>query len=267
MAPFAPPPRRRPRTGRGWPAGRAGARPVTVHSQLEDAADEDWTLHAEGLLAPEVYRRPSVMARGRRPAVRGGPRRVVRRAGRGRAERRAGVPGRTAVWRAGDEVFAEVALPDEAGADGFAVHPALLDAAPHSIAPLREGEGGGARVPFAFTGVGVHEAGASRLRVRLTRAGETVHLLAAGSGAPVASVEALVLREIAPGTPVPRRWAGRCSRWRGCRRGCRRSRTRMRSRSAGCRRRRRRRRCGRLRRTSGPGAGVAVRRVGAGWWW
>ena len=43
--------------------------------------------------------------------------------------------GLTAMWRRGDEVFAEVSLPDDAGvsAAGFGVHPALLDAALHAV--------------------------------------------------------------------------------------------------------------------------------------
>ena len=41
--------------------------------------------------------------------------------------------GLTAAWRRGDEVFAEVRLPEPAGG-GFAVHPALLDAAMHALA-------------------------------------------------------------------------------------------------------------------------------------
>src|SRR5580693_3745824 len=43
--------------------------------------------------------------------------------------------GLVAAWRCGDEVFAEVRLPQGQHADaaGFIVHPALLDAALHSV--------------------------------------------------------------------------------------------------------------------------------------
>ena len=43
--------------------------------------------------------------------------------------------GLTAMWRRGDEVFAEVALPADAGvsAGGFGVHPVMLDAALHAV--------------------------------------------------------------------------------------------------------------------------------------
>ena len=36
-----------------------------------------------------------------------------------------------AAWRAGDEVYAEVALPDGTDVSGFGVHPGLFDAALH----------------------------------------------------------------------------------------------------------------------------------------
>ncbi|MFF3854975.1 type I polyketide synthase, partial [Micromonospora sp. NPDC002575] len=102
------------------------------------------------------------------------------------------------VWAGGGEVFAEVALPDEVeGAAAFGVHPALLDAALHPIGLLLADEGSaGARVPFVFSGVQVHASGARVLRVRLTRAGSGVRLVAVDeSGAPVVSVDSLTLRE------------------------------------------------------------------------
>ena len=42
--------------------------------------------------------------------------------------------GLTAMWRRGDEVFAEVALPQDLAAGEFGVHPVLLDAALHAVA-------------------------------------------------------------------------------------------------------------------------------------
>ncbi|MFE6668890.1 type I polyketide synthase, partial [Streptomyces sp. NPDC057697] len=106
------------------------------------------------------------------------------------------------VWRRGDEVFAEVALPEEAGdvADAFGLHPALLDAALHAMSFASAGEGSGTMVPFAWSGVALHAVGARALRVRITpdgRGGVTVDLFDE-SGLPVASVESLVLREVSP---------------------------------------------------------------------
>ncbi|WP_344517107.1 polyketide synthase dehydratase domain-containing protein, partial [Streptomyces pulveraceus] len=106
------------------------------------------------------------------------------------------------VWRRGDEVFAEVVLPEEAGdaADAFGLHPALLDAALHAIGLLPAADDEGMRLPFAWSGVSLHAVGARALRVRIVpegRGGVTVDLFDE-AGLPVASVESLVLREVSP---------------------------------------------------------------------
>ncbi len=106
--------------------------------------------------------------------------------------------GLRAVWRAGDEVFAEVALPTDA--DRFGVHPALLDAALHAAARLGSlAEPGVPRMPFSWSGVRLHAAGATALRVRLAPAGgaDAVSLAATdGAGRPVLTVGSLVLRPV-----------------------------------------------------------------------
>ncbi|MFJ9034891.1 type I polyketide synthase, partial [Streptomyces sp. NPDC102274] len=105
--------------------------------------------------------------------------------------------GLRAVWRSGDEVFAEVALPEGVGVDGFGLHPALLDAALHAIGLAGDADGVG-RLPFAWSGVRLHASGAEMLRVRLTPSGSDGVALAVadGAGAPVATVDSLVLREV-----------------------------------------------------------------------
>ncbi|MEU4254231.1 SDR family NAD(P)-dependent oxidoreductase, partial [Amycolatopsis sp. NPDC026612] len=111
--------------------------------------------------------------------------------------------GLEAVWRGGpDEWFAEVAL--DAGTEQFGLHPALLDAALHSL--RYGGDGGVARVPFAWRDVSLHAEGATRLRVRLTRQGEDAVALAAvdQDGAPVLTVGALSLRAIGTGPQTAR---------------------------------------------------------------
>ncbi len=106
--------------------------------------------------------------------------------------------GLKSAWRRGGEVFAEVSL--DADTTAFGIHPALLDASLHAI---RFGdflaEGDGTRLPFSFTGVRLHAVGAGELRVRMTGAGtDAVSLLVAdATGAPVASVDSLVLRPVA----------------------------------------------------------------------
>ena len=68
--------------------------------------------------------------------------------------------------RAGDTVYAEVALDEEQAsrAQGFGVHPALLDAALHAaaLAGLDPGGAGGPEIPFSFSGVRLHGAAPAR---------------------------------------------------------------------------------------------------------
>ncbi|QDQ16112.1 SDR family NAD(P)-dependent oxidoreductase [Streptomyces spectabilis] len=107
--------------------------------------------------------------------------------------------GLRAAWRTGDEVFAEVVLPEGVKAEGFGLHPALLDAALHAMGLMGEAEGPG-RLPFSWSGVRLHASGATALRVRLSPAGsDAVSLaIADGTGAPVATVDSLVLRPAVP---------------------------------------------------------------------
>ncbi|MCD2462692.1 SDR family NAD(P)-dependent oxidoreductase [Streptomyces sp. MBT42] len=97
------------------------------------------------------------------------------------------------VWRVGEDMYAEVVLPDEPS--GFALHPALLDAVLHALAVVPEsGEGG---LPFAFTGVTVHRTGARTLHARLRRGADGVRVEAVDpAGQPVVTVESLSLRPV-----------------------------------------------------------------------
>ncbi|MGP3947142.1 polyketide synthase dehydratase domain-containing protein, partial [Streptomyces sp. 6N106] len=104
-------------------------------------------------------------------------------------------------WRRGDEVFVEVAVPQEARGDAArcAVHPALLDAALHGV---RFGDfvtdDDQAYVPFSWSGVTLHAVGATVLRVTLTPAGRDAIALRATdvTGAPVLSARSLALRPV-----------------------------------------------------------------------
>jgi polyketide synthase 12 len=205
----------------------AGGRLVGIRSRPEPASGDGllvdeglWTSHASGVLAA---------------AAQGDGRRVLEERARGLGgvwpppeaspvdvddlyDALAGVgleygpvfQGLQGVWRDGEDVFAEVVLPEgqREAAGGFGVHPALLDAALHALAvglvgqgtgeDAGEGAAGGARLPFAWGGVRFYAVGASRLRVRLTPAGpEAVSLvLASEDGGLVASVGSLALREV-----------------------------------------------------------------------
>ncbi len=85
--------------------------------------------------------------------------------------------GARAVWRRGDEVFVEVALPESVKlqAAPFGLHPVLLDAALHAAGVglaggvgAVGGNGDGVRLPCSWEGVELFATGASSLRVRLS---------------------------------------------------------------------------------------------------
>ncbi|MFS8204682.1 beta-ketoacyl synthase N-terminal-like domain-containing protein, partial [Streptomyces sp. CWNU-52B] len=107
--------------------------------------------------------------------------------------------GLEAVWRRGEEIYAEVALPDEArrSGDGFGLHPALLDAALHAWAACAD-DVTAVRLPFLWTGVSLYATGASTLRVRLApvAGGGMSVTVADDTGRPVASAGTLVTRPL-----------------------------------------------------------------------
>ncbi|MFF0574643.1 type I polyketide synthase [Streptosporangium saharense] len=113
--------------------------------------------------------------------------------------------GLRAAWQRGEELFAEVALPEPYAQDaaGFGVHPALLDAAVHlpALRGLADVPEGSNRLPFAWNGVRLHASGASTLRVRVVMsdtASLTLHATDT-TGAPVVSIDALVARLVSVG--------------------------------------------------------------------
>ncbi|MGY3518263.1 type I polyketide synthase [Micromonospora sp. PTRAS2] len=180
-------------------ADDTGARAVTVHAQAEEDPEGGWVRHAEGVLEPAADDEPAL---GVWPPVAATEVDLAQwydaLAGRGLAYGPA-FRGLRRLWTGDGEVYAEVALPEEAAgpAAAFGVHPALLDAALHPVGALLADTDGGPRVPFAFSGVQVHASGATALRVRLTRDGSAVRLVATdGAGTPVVSVDALALREM-----------------------------------------------------------------------
>ncbi|WP_051766788.1 type I polyketide synthase [Saccharothrix syringae] len=182
-----------------------GRRSLSVHSRAE-AEDAPWTRHATGVLAAGAP--PAAADRAEWP-----PADAVEVDLEGRYESLADqgygygpvFRGLRAAWRRGDEVFAEVVLPEEAGADAgrFGLHPALLDAALHTVDLVDDGDGG-TSVPFAWRDVALHATGASVLRVRLTRTAPDTYAfaLADAVGGPVAEVGALTVRPLPTGRPA-----------------------------------------------------------------
>ncbi|MFF7353950.1 type I polyketide synthase [Streptomyces filipinensis] len=186
-------------------ADGTGRRPLTVHARPEDDADLPWVRHATGFVT-EGTGEAGAAAAGRAltawPPAGSEPVDLDgfydRLAALGLAYGPA-FRGLRGAWRAGGEVFAEVALPDGTDTGSFLLHPALLDAALHAIAAGSLVAGAdGPLLPFAWSGVSVRATGASTVRVRLAPAGtDAVSLLVAdGAGEPVASVESLTLRPL-----------------------------------------------------------------------
>ncbi|MEU0398609.1 acyltransferase domain-containing protein, partial [Streptomyces sp. NPDC006208] len=102
-----------------------------------------------------------------------------------------------AAWRAGDEVYTEVALPDDTDSAGFGCHPALFDAALHG-GMLSKEAGSSVDLPFSWSGVRLGEAGATRARVRIAPAGDSALRVDVvdEAGATVLAVDALGLRPL-----------------------------------------------------------------------
>ncbi|WP_086845352.1 type I polyketide synthase [Amycolatopsis kentuckyensis] len=179
-----------------------GRRALSVHSRPEpadvDAPLGPWVLHATGTLCRAETRTevPDVGAwppAGAEPVDLSAVYETLAERG---FQYGPAFQGLRALWRAGDETFAEVALPEDVAPGEFGIHPALLDAALHPLALAADGR---LVLPFAWTGVRLHAANASVLRVRLTPDGSATTLsLADPSGAPIATVESLSLRAADP---------------------------------------------------------------------
>ncbi|EGX61522.1 Pks12 [Streptomyces zinciresistens K42] len=187
------------------PADESGVRPLGVYSRPDsDEPGEEWVRHAQGVLeadngAAVTESLPQWPLPGAEPVPTEGFYEGLAQAGYGYGPVFRGLE---SVWRLDGDVYAEVALPDPAAQEAgrFGLHPALLDAALHAM-EMGDfgGESGRVTLPFSFTGVSLHAVGAGRARVRLRPQGkDTVALLVTdATGAPVASVESLVVREVA----------------------------------------------------------------------
>ncbi|WP_308204028.1 SDR family NAD(P)-dependent oxidoreductase [Goodfellowiella coeruleoviolacea] len=184
-------------------ADTEGRRPVSVHSRTVGAVD--WTRHADGLLGPARAAADTVTwpAAGASAVDTTDFYPALAEAG---LEYGPVFQGLRTVLRAGEDVVAEVALPEGTRADGFGLHPALLDAALHAIAAgcLLDADGR-PLLPFSWRGVTVHRAGATALRVRLSRVAEGVSLTAVDhTGAVVVTVDSLALRPVTARALPPR---------------------------------------------------------------
>jgi acyl transferase domain-containing protein/NADP-dependent 3-hydroxy acid dehydrogenase YdfG/acyl carrier protein len=177
------------------------SRPASIPGEDVESSDELWTRHATGVLlhgsAPaEQAPLESWPPPGAVPLELDGL--YDRLAERG-LEYGPAFQGLLAVWARGDEVLAEVSLPQEQRGEerGFAIHPALLDAALHALATgPASNEEDTPRVPFSWNGATLYSTGAQKLRVRLTPTSNAAVTIAItdDTGTPVANIDALTLR-------------------------------------------------------------------------
>ncbi|WP_431047479.1 type I polyketide synthase [Streptomyces sp. P1-3] len=192
-------------------ADASGGRAVTVHSRRADGTEpQDWTRNAHGTAAREGADPAADLATW--------PPRDAEPVSVATADLYTGLAakglvygpvfrGVQAVWRRGQELFAEVALPAEGqpGTGGYPLHPALLDAALHPIdlgGPTGDGgESGRGMLPYAWSRARTHGTAGTGVRVRLAPAGPNAVAVDVAdlTGKPVASIGSLALRPIPAG--------------------------------------------------------------------
>ncbi|MFB7652463.1 MULTISPECIES: SDR family NAD(P)-dependent oxidoreductase [unclassified Streptomyces] len=174
-----------------------GRRRLTLHARAEGT--DTWTRHAAGVLAPRTPLEPEAMTAW--PPAGAVPVDVTGTYDDLAAQGYDYGPlfrCLTAAWRVGHEICAELVLPHQDAADGYGLHPALLDSALHAITLLDGQDPTVMTLPFAWEGVTLYATGATALRLRLTPRG-TDHMTASlhdTTGAPVAEVASLRLRQV-----------------------------------------------------------------------
>ncbi|MFD7712695.1 type I polyketide synthase [Streptomyces sp. NPDC059786] len=180
----------------------AGRRAVRVHARPDADEESPWTQHAEGFLAP-AGTDPGPLAvwppRDADPLPADDAYERIAAAG---IEYGPAFRGLTAAWRHGDELFAEVRLPQPEAKDAaqYGIHPALLDAALHVVVlSSLDGPENSGQLAFSWSGVTLHAQGATELRVRVVRLGDgsfAFHLYD-GAGQPVLTAESVAVRPMA----------------------------------------------------------------------
>ncbi|WP_331724160.1 SDR family NAD(P)-dependent oxidoreductase (plasmid) [Streptomyces canus] len=182
-----------------------GRRQVAIYSRHEDG-QEAWTCHATGTLdgspdgtATDAGEPDAVAALAQWPVA--GTDEVdldglYDRLHRQGLEYGPAFQGLRELRRRGDFGFGLVRLPEGIAPDEFGIHPALLDAALHTLTALRSTDEA-VVLPFEWSGVELHSTGSSELRVRveLNGAQSSAELLATDPAGRVVVSGTLALRE------------------------------------------------------------------------
>ncbi|MFG3399434.1 type I polyketide synthase, partial [Streptomyces parvus] len=175
-------------------ADEAGRRTVEVYARSEaDGPEAEWNLHATGELTPaqpQSTDEADFAVWPPRDAVEVTAQSVYDDLADEGYDHGTAFRALRSLWRRGDELYAEVALPEGTDVDGFGLHPALLDAALHAAA-------GG--VPSAWSGVSLAAVGATALRVRVRPVREGVSVAVADeTGGLVAVADRVTLAPVSP---------------------------------------------------------------------
>ncbi|MEU2065311.1 polyketide synthase dehydratase domain-containing protein, partial [Streptomyces sp. NPDC013455] len=191
----------------------SGTRTLTISSRAGDAhPDDPWLHHATGLLDAEPGAAEDTLStwppEGAVPCTDEELENLYASYAAHGFTYGPAFQGLRSAWRKGEEVYAEVGLPeavlDEASA--YNVHPALLDAALHAVALGSVEAASAGAVPFAFNGVSLYAVNAATARVRVTPAARGADqtavsvLLADETGRSIVSIDALAVRPLDLGT-------------------------------------------------------------------
>ncbi|WP_345619828.1 type I polyketide synthase, partial [Streptomyces ziwulingensis] len=188
----------------------SGHRKVSIHSRPDpDPAtatntEPPWTCHATGLLTVDNTTRPPAPT-GDWPPPADAHEVEVDRVYESLSASGFGYgpvfQGLKRAWHRGDEIFAEVELPEQQRSDaaGFTLHPALLDAAfQPMLCDVAGGRDGGVPLPSSWSGLRVHATGATALRVHWSGVGSGAVSLTATdeAGQSVVTVDAVTVRAV-----------------------------------------------------------------------
>ncbi|MFJ2709185.1 SDR family NAD(P)-dependent oxidoreductase [Streptomyces sp. NPDC087428] len=200
-----------------------GRRTVDIHSRAQGTGPEDddavWIRHAHGLLAPPAADPAAGTTTdpaawpppGAAPVDPGVLYDRLFAAGHGHGEAFRTL---NAAWRRGDELFADAVLDENTARERCALHPALLDAAVQlarfgALPDGTEPAGDAPLSPATWTGVQVHRAGATALRIRVRPTGpdRAAFDIADGEGRPVLTATDVAWKPVTPaelttGAPV-----------------------------------------------------------------
>ncbi|MEU7763653.1 SDR family NAD(P)-dependent oxidoreductase [Nocardia sp. NPDC049190] len=188
-------------------ADGAGRRTFAIHSRAatdSGAADtQPWVLHAGGVLGTADGNAPTWDDRAWPPiGAESGDTALYERLTQLGFEYGPAFQGVSAVWRRGEQMFAEVSLDGSVNgsASAFGMHPALFDACLHvAIDELtRDLPPGQLPLPFSFTGMRLWRSGVGAVRVRLVRteSGDVGIVCVDDAGSVVLTVDAVVARPV-----------------------------------------------------------------------